>query len=77
MIWSSSWSPVLRSRLRERVLVTTKNGTTYDGVFYEGDSRTLVLRNAAAVGADADKNDLPLDGEIILLLSDVDFIQRP
>ena len=68
---------MLTSRFRERVVVTTKIGDTFDGVLYSADNKALVLRHAAAVGASDDKSDLPLDGELILLLADVAFIQRP
>ena len=70
-------SRVLASRLRERVLVTTKRGDTFDGVLYSLDRSALVLRQAVAVGAGENKTDLPLDGELIVLMADVDFIQRP
>lgn len=70
-------SRVLVSRFRERVLVTTKSGATFDGVLYSADDRALVLRNTSAVGEGENKTDLPLDGELILLLPDVAFIQRP
>lgn len=58
-------------------MVTTKGGDTFDGVLYSHDKTALVLRQASAVGAGENKTNLPLDGEIIVLLADVDFIQRP
>lgn len=58
-------------------MVTTKQGDTFDGVLYSLDRTALVLRQAAAVGAGENKTDLPLDGELIVLLADVDYIQRP
>lgn len=70
-------SRVLRSRLRERVVVTTKTGHTFDGVLYSHDDKALVLRAASATGAAEDRSDVPLDGELIVLLADVDWIQRP
>ncbi len=70
-------SRVLSSRLRERVLVTTKTGDTFDGLLYSADSHALVLRQAAAVEAGENKTNLPLDGEIIVLLADVAWVQRP
>lgn len=72
-----SRSRVLRSRLREQFLVTTKDGAAFSGVLYSADDKAVVLRNAAAVGAGENKTDLPLDGEIIVLLSDVAYLQRP
>ena len=70
-------SRVLTSRFRERVLVTTKTGDSFGGILYSCDGKALVLRDAAAVGMGERKADLPLDGEIIVLLPDVAYIQRP
>lgn len=72
-----SRSRVLRSRLRERFLVTTKDGAAFSGVLFSHDDKALVLRDAEAVGAGENKTNLPLDGEIIVLLSDVAYLQRP
>lgn len=70
-------SRVLSSRFRERVIVTTKTGDAFDGVLYSADSKALVLRSASAIGQGENKTNLPIDGELIVLLSDVAFIQRP
>lgn len=70
-------SRVLSSRFRERVIVTTKAGESFDGLLYSADSKALVMRQVGAVGAGENKTDLPLDGELIVLLADVAFIQRP
>lgn len=70
-------SRILRSRLREKVLVTTKDGASFSGVLYAADNKALVLRAAEALGAADDRSNVPLDGEVIVLLPDVAFIQRP
>ena len=70
-------SRVLTSRFRDRVVVTTKTGDSFDGILYSADDKALVLRHASAIGAADDKSDLPLDGELIVLLPDVAWIQRP
>lgn len=72
-----SRSRVLSSRFRERVVVTTKTGESFAGILYSTDRHALVLRQAAAVAAGENRTDLPLDGELIILLPDVAFIQRP
>lgn len=72
-----SRSRVLSSRFRERVVVTTKSGESFDGVLYSADDKALVLRQAEVVGAGENKTNLPLDGELILLLADVAWLQRP
>lgn len=69
-------SRVLSSRLREQVVVTTKNDDVFTGILFSIDSKALVLRNAQAVGQGENRTDLPLDGELIVLLPDVAFIQR-
>lgn len=68
---------VLRNRWRERVVVTLKSGESFMGVLWSNDSRALVIRQASAVGAGENRSDLPLDGEVIVLLADVAFLQRP
>lgn len=68
---------MLSSRFRERVVVTTKSGDAFDGILYSADKSALVLRQAAAVGAGENKTNLPLDGELIVLLADVAWLQRP
>lgn len=70
-------SRVLTSRFRDRVVVTTKTGDSFDGILYSADDKALVLRQASVIGAADDKSDLPLDGELIVLMPDVAWIQRP
>jgi small nuclear ribonucleoprotein (snRNP)-like protein len=69
-------SRVLSSRLRERVIVTTKTGHAFAGVLFCIDKSALVLREAQAIGAGENQTDLPLDGEQIVLLDNVDYLQR-
>lgn len=70
-------SKVLRSRLRSQVYVTTHAGATFAGVLWESDDKALVLRNAEAVKAGPDSTNLLLDGEVVILMFDVAYIQRP
>jgi small nuclear ribonucleoprotein (snRNP)-like protein len=70
-------SKILTSRFREQVIVNTKSGSAWAGVLYSCDKQALVLRNVEAVGEGENRTNLPMDGEIILLLSDVEFVQRP
>lgn len=72
-----SSSLVLRNRWRDRVVVTTKTGESFAGVLWSNDNKALVLRSAAALGAGENRTDLPLDGEVIVLLADVAYLQRP
>lgn len=68
---------VLKNRWRERIVVTLKSGESFMGVLWSNDSKALVIRQAAAVGAGENRSDLPLDGEVIVLMNDVAYLQRP
>lgn len=70
-------SRVLSSRFREQVVVTTKAGDSFGGVLYSADKTSVVLRQASALGAGENKTDLPLDGEVIVFIENIDFLQRP
>lgn len=70
-------SRVITSRLRERVIVTLKTGESFAGVLFSHDNKALVLRETQALGAGERSTDLPLDGELIVLLPDVAYIQKP
>lgn len=70
-------SRVLTSRLRDRVVITTKSGDSFAGILYSHDDKAIVLRDSSAIGAGENKTDLPLDGELIVLIPDVAWIQRP
>lgn len=59
--------------VRASVLVTLKSGASFGGVLYEADEHGLVLRNAQAYG----KETVSVDGEVFVLLRDVDYIQKP
>lgn len=64
---------VLRSRARKPVVVTLKSGATFRGALLTSDRDALVLKSAAAVG----EKTVPVDGELVLLRSEVDYIQLP
>lgn len=74
--WWAQRTRVLSSRYREQVVVTTKSGESFAGVLYSSDRAGLVLRGCEAVGAGENRTNLPLDGELILLLADVAYLQR-
>jgi small nuclear ribonucleoprotein (snRNP)-like protein len=70
-------SRLLRERLLTRLIVTLKNGQSFEGVLYELDDRAWFLRDACAIGAGEKNTNLPLDGEVVLLTSEIAFAQRP
>ena len=65
------------SRMRSRVVVTLKSGAAFDGVLYAADRSAWVLRNAHALGAGDRAENVPVDGEVLILASDIEFAQRP
>jgi small nuclear ribonucleoprotein (snRNP)-like protein len=65
---------IVRSSVRCRFLVTLKSGLTWDGILYEADVMTLVLRDAKAIGADGSK--VEADSEVFLPRADVAYMQR-
>lgn len=72
-----SRSRVITTRLRERVFVTLKTGESFSGVLFSHDDKALVLRQTEVLGAGERGTNLPLDGELIVLLADVAYIQKP
>lgn len=72
-----SVSRVLKQRLRHRVIVTLRSGEAFDGVLWEADGTAWVLRNAAALAAGQRGTNVALDGEVVLLVSEISYAQRP
>lgn len=70
-------SRLLRKRLLHRVVVTLKNGQSFEGLLHEADGHAWFLRDASAVGMGERQTNLPLDGEIVLLVAEIAFAQRP
>jgi hypothetical protein len=68
---------VVESRTRTRVIVTLKSTESFSGVLFEHDRKALVLREAEALGIGERRENLTLDGELIILMPDVAYIQRP
>lgn len=67
-----SWA--LRSREKRTVVVTCKDGTTFRGVLTESDRRCLILKQSQLLSGDAL---VGADGEVLILLADVGFLQFP
>jgi small nuclear ribonucleoprotein (snRNP)-like protein len=68
---------VLRSRLRRKVIVTLKTGDAFQGLLFEADRQALVLREAVGVGAGPAGAHVGVDGELLILLADVAYLQIP
>lgn len=67
----------VEERLRRRVIVTLKSGAVFGGVLFAADDRAWVLREAAAVGAGEHRANLLIDGELVVLVADVAYVQLP
>jgi small nuclear ribonucleoprotein (snRNP)-like protein len=68
---------IMRLRHRRTVIVTLKSGHSFRGVLFDSDLAALALRNAEALGAGTSAGPVPVDGEVVILSSEVEFIQRP
>ena len=74
VVWSMKAGNVLTRRAHRQVIVTLKAGDTFRGVLSGSDRWSVVLTGAESL-TDAGKG-LPVDGEVILLLADVKYLQR-
>lgn len=70
-------SRLLKERLHHRVIVTLKNGQSFQGVLWSCDPQAWVLRDAEALGVAENNTNLPVDGEVILLVSEIAYAQKP
>lgn len=64
----------LQSRMRQRVIVTTKTGESFSGVMFERDALMLVLRDAVHLQPNAQ---VPVDGELLVPWAEVAYVQSP
>lgn len=71
------WSRVLEERLRRRVIVTLRSGDAFGGVLFDADERAWVLRDAAAIGAGEHRSNLVVDGELLVLVAEIAYVQLP
>jgi len=58
-----------------RLVVTTKAGEAFEGLLVGSDDRSVVLRQAVALGDDGGR--LPIDGELLIPRSEVAYMQDP
>jgi small nuclear ribonucleoprotein (snRNP)-like protein len=66
---------VLRSKVRRRVIVTLKSGDAFAGVLTSGDRQSIVLQQAEAAGRQGAH--VAVDGELLLFVEDVAYLQFP
>lgn len=73
--WWHSAHGELAIRAKREVIVTLKTGETFTGALYASDRDCLVLRNAEAIGFGPDSRNAPVQGEAVLLRSNVAYVQ--
>lgn len=66
---------ILRALVRHPFIVTMTDGQTWRGVVMDADDRTVVLRQAEAVGRDGDA--VEADGEVLLPRHAIAYMQTP
>lgn len=76
-LWLLERPRLVRSRVRDRLVVTLKSGAGFEGVLYAADRQVWVLRGVTAIGAGERSTDVPVDGEMVILVADIDYAQRP
>lgn len=63
------------ARLKKRVIIKTKSGDGFRGIWWERDNEAIVLRDAEHIQPATDKQFVPADGEIVVLVAEVAYIQ--
>lgn len=77
LVWSGARDRLLRRRAKQVVVVTLKSGLAFRGVLFDVDDRSFVLRNAQALEQGPNGVHVPVDGEVFMARSDVEFWQKP
>lgn len=67
---------ILERLMRDRLVVTLKSAETFSGVLWECDEKLLVLRSCWVVTPEG-ASDIMIDGDIVLLLADIAYTQKP
>lgn len=68
---------ILNTRLRHKVIITLKDGSSFSGVLFDADRDAFVLRNAEAHDPNPRSAAVPVDGEVLVLRADVSYMQIP
>lgn len=63
--------------VRASIVVTMKTGETFSGVLWEETPREIVLRNAKGLGMAERGEPLPVDGELLIFVDDIAYVQKP
>lgn len=74
-VWWASTHGLLHARGKRSVVVTLKTGEAFRGVLYASDRDCLVLREAEAIGYGPSAENVVVQGEAVLLRSNVAYLQ--
>lgn len=66
---------ILTTRTHAKVIVTLKSGSAFRGVLREQDARAFVLVNADGLGVGERGTDVGVDGELLILREEIDYVQ--
>jgi small nuclear ribonucleoprotein (snRNP)-like protein len=75
VVATRSSAALLAGRRRRRVLVTLKTEAAFAGVLYAVDREALVLRDAQALAFGPKKENVPVEGELVVLRPEVAYLQ--
>jgi hypothetical protein len=54
-----------------------KDRSAFGGVLYDSDAQSMILRNAQALDVGNTGKPVDVDGELLILLTDVAYVQLP
>lgn len=77
LLYHQSTHGLIAQRCRRKVLVTLKTGEAFSGVLYAADRDALVLRDAVALAYGPRSENVPVEGEAVILRADVAYMQLP
>lgn len=75
-LWSSTHG-LLATRRRRKVIVTLKTGEAFSGVLFASDRDAVVLREATAIAFGPKAENVTVEGEALILRSDIAYMQLP
>lgn len=64
---------LIREARRRRVVATLKSGAAFMGLLYETDSEAFVLCEATSINRDGGQT--AVDGKVLILRADLDYLQ--
>lgn len=66
---------LLTERLRDRFIITTVTGETFDGLLEDVDDKTVVMVNAGVMRDSGSTT--PVEGELVIRRDSIAYMQKP